>query len=72
MKESTIAISSVNYAIRAREIASQAGIAARIVRLSREQTQKGCGYGVTVSFDKARALASLLRKEGVPFSERIL
>ena len=72
MKESTIAISSVNYAIRAKEIAARAGIASRIVRLSREQTQKGCGYGLSFSSDKVRVLTALLKKEGIPFSELIL
>lgn len=72
MKESTIAISSVNYAIRAKEIAGSAGIPARIVRLSREQTKKGCGYGLSVSADKTHALTALLKKEGIPFSDVIL
>jgi len=72
LKESTIAISSVNYAIRAKEIAGQAGIPTRIVRLSREQTQKGCGYGLSVSADRTRVLTALLRKEGVPFSDVIV
>ena len=63
-RQSIIAQSSLTFAYKGESILRASGIVVRIVRLSSERTQKGCGYGLSVNnADLDRAIL-LLRQRG--------
>ena len=64
-----IAVSSVTYAIQAREILSKYGVTAEIVRLHPTETPNGCAFGLQIPpRDVAKAM-SLLDKADIKFTK---
>ena len=62
----TIVLSSVTYALKAKDLLAAHGIRAEIVRSRAVRNVRGCGYGI--SFDAAllASAQSILASEGVP------
>ena len=67
MNTITVKLKSVTYAIKARNILSRAGINAKIVRLSGDETG-GCTHGVRITELDLLDTARLLGEAGIPYS----
>ncbi len=65
-----IPVSSVTYAVKGQRLLSGEGIRSRIERTPRRMSDKGCGYSLAVSEDKAEASESILRKNGIKINGR--
>jgi hypothetical protein len=68
---SIIAQSSLTYAYKGESILRANGIGVRLVRLSGNQSQKGCGYGLAVSQSELPRAVLLLRQSGAFVGEII-
>lgn len=64
-----IAQSSLTYAYKGESILRSAGISVKIVRLSAEKTQRGCGYGLFVRDHELSKALMLLRRSGAFIGE---
>lgn len=71
MKYSYFAFSSLTYAYKGKDALDRAGIRSKIVRLSGNETKKGCRYGVEVSENDRPDAAFALRRNGIPFTESL-
>ena len=64
-----IAVSSVTYAIQAREILAKYGITATIVRLHPTETPSGCAFGLQIPPRNLSEAVSLLTKAEIKFTK---
>ncbi|MBO4452477.1 MAG: DUF3343 domain-containing protein [Clostridia bacterium] len=62
----TIVLSSITYALKARDILAGHGIRAEIVRSRAVKSVRGCGYGLSLDPALLSAAQALLASEGVP------
>ncbi len=62
-----LAVSSVTYAMQAREILAKYAIESSIVRLRRDETPNGCAFGLEIPRQKLSVAAELLRKAQIEF-----
>ena len=63
-RQSIIAQSSLTYAYKGEGILRANGIYTEIIRLSGQQTQRGCGYGLLVSQKDLNRAVTLLQQNG--------
>lgn len=68
MKNKIISMTSVNQAMRARDVAVANNIPVSIVRLNSEQSKKGCAYGLVTDGVFLETLLLLLKRKGIPYS----
>jgi len=64
MKKTYIAMSSITFAMRAKDVLSRSGIRCEIVRTPKN-LGTGCGYSIAVTGDVSRALR-LLDNNSIP------
>ncbi|MBQ8249282.1 MAG: DUF3343 domain-containing protein [Clostridia bacterium] len=64
-----LAVSSVTYAIQAREILAKYGITANIVRLHPTETPNGCAFGLEIPPRDISRAAGLLAKAEIQFTK---
>ena len=69
MKICTIAISSVNHAIRGEKLLSSNLIKCRIVKLQPDKTKKGCAYGLEIYCKDLASSIAFLSNANIPYSE---
>ena len=69
MKKCTIAISSVNHALRAEKLLSGRSWRCKIVKLQPNETKKGCAYGIEVSCKDVPSALSFLSDAHIAYSE---
>lgn len=69
MRKCTIAISSVNHAIRSEKLLTRSGIGVKLVKLQPAATKKGCAYGLELNCGNLSAALSLLQNAGIPYTE---
>ena len=69
MKHRYFAFSSLTYAYKGKDALDNTGIRSKIIRLSGNETKKGCRYGIEVSEKDSFDAKSALYKYGVPFTE---
>jgi len=70
-RRSVIAQSSLTYAYKGEAILRAGGIRVQIIRLSGVQTQRGCGYGLSVAPHDLDRSVLLLRQSGAFVGEII-
>lgn len=58
-------LSSVTYAMKAKEILFEYGISASIEKVKRQYTQRGCSYGVIVKANDVESARQLLSNSGI-------
>ena len=63
------AIGSMTLCMKAQRVLSTAGINARIISLSPEETRHGCAYGVSFAAGMQATVATQLRRARIPVSE---
>ncbi len=68
---SIIVFSSVTYALKAQSLLAREGIGTRLEKLNKDQTLKGCGYGLRIEKKKIAEATSILKKEKVKIVEVI-
>ncbi len=64
-----LAVSSVTYAIQAREILAKYGITANIVRLHPTETPNGCAFGLEIPPRDIPRAEALLAKAEIQFTK---
>lgn len=69
MKKCTIAISSVNHALRSERLLNENNIYSKVKKLPPEATKKGCAYGIEVNCKDVSKATSLLDRSGISYSE---
>ena len=69
MKKCTIAISSINHAIRAEKVLLASSVKCKIVKLQPNATKKGCAYGLEVSCKDVPSALSFLNNARISYSE---
>lgn len=62
-----LAVSSITYAMQARELLAKYAIASNILRLRRDETPNGCAFGLEIPRQQLSAAAELLRKAQIEF-----
>ena len=63
------ALSSVTYAMEARDLLSKYGISATVVRLTAGESPKGCMFGIEISPRERAEAAALLTKAQIKFTK---
>lgn len=69
MKHRYFAFSSLTYAYKGQDALDNTGIRSKIIRLSGNETKKGCRYGIDVSERDYSDAKFALNRAGVPFTE---
>lgn len=69
MKYRFFAFSSLTYAYKGQDALDNTGIRSKIIRLSGNETKKGCRYGIEVSERDYTDAKGALYKYSVPFTE---
>lgn len=69
MKKCTIAISSVNHAIRAEKVLLSSSVKCKIVKLQPNSTKKGCAYGLEIARKDIPSALTFLTNAGISYSE---
>ncbi len=65
MNSKFLVVSSVTYALKAKNMLESAGIPTRLTRSDDMKASHGCGYGITVSEHDARNAVKQLRSKGL-------
>ncbi|MGN0570572.1 MAG: putative Se/S carrier-like protein [Candidatus Fimenecus sp.] len=68
MKNVTIKVGSVTYAMKAKNILQHYGMRAKVIKTVSTKKNEGCGYSVLVENPKQN-IGELLRREGIAVSE---
>lgn len=66
---SFFATSSLTYAYKAKDALSYAGIGSSVIRLSGNETKKGCRYGIRVDMQDRLRARRVLADRGIVFTE---
>ena len=66
MERITLAIGSVTYAIKARNLLTKSGVNAKIVKVDRPDF--GCTHGVSLNHDDLLNAASILRSASIDYT----
>ena len=69
MKKCTIAISSVNHALRAEKVLTSHSLRCKIIKLQPNETKKGCAYGIEISCKDVPSALSFLGNANISYSE---
>ena len=69
MDQPFIAVSSITYALKGRDLLRKMGFGAYVERTPEHQNRTGCGYGIYVRGDAAAA-EHILRQHGVRVLQR--
>ena len=62
-----LALSSITYAMQAKELLAKYAIESSIIRLRPDETPTGCAFGLVIPRPKLSAAAELLSKAQVEF-----
>ena len=65
-KSCTIPLSSMTYAMKGEELLRSRGIPSRAVRLPKDMTENGCGYGLLLSCGQLSGAKRVLGAAGIP------
>ena len=65
MEECTAALASLTYAIKAQRALSEMGIEAKTVKLDRNQSSRGCEYGISYDCSLHPRVKEALRLSGI-------
>lgn len=68
-RQMIIAQSSLTYAYKGESILKASGIRVMVIKLSDQKTQRGCGYGLSVSENDLQRALSILRQRGAFIGE---
>lgn len=63
--------SSVTYALKAQGVLSKEGIGTRLEKLNKNQTLKGCGYGLRIERSKLSEATRIMKREKIRVVEVI-
>ena len=69
MEPCIIPLSSMTYAMKGEELLRRKGIPSRIVRLPKDMTKNGCGFGLSLGCGSLYAAKRLLMAVGIPMGE---
>lgn len=64
-------MSSVTYALKAQGVLAREGIGTRLEKLSKNQTSKGCGYGLRIERVHLQEASAILKREKINITEVI-
>lgn len=64
-----IPLNSMTFAMKGEALLRERGIPSRIVRLPREMTVHGCGFGLSLACGSLYAARRLLAAAGIPMGE---
>ncbi len=65
------AIGSMTLCLKAQRVLGAAGISARVISLSPEETRRGCAFGVSFPASVQTVAAAQLRHARIPVSEYV-
>ena len=63
--EHVITLTNLTVAMRAKNILSSASIPARVIKPGVKQSERGCGYGVSVPHAQGERAEAILRERGI-------
>ncbi len=69
MKHRYFAFSSLTFAYKGQDALDNTGIRSKIIRLSGDETKKGCRYGIEVNDKDYPDAKYALNRAGVPYTE---
>lgn len=69
MKKCTIALGSVNYAMKSERLLKNENISSRIIKLQPNKTKNGCAYGLETDCADIPFALSFLDNAGIRYSE---
>lgn len=71
MRYKILVMSSVTYALKAQGILAHEGISTRLEKLSRDQSLRGCGYGLRIESSKISRAGDILAAQNIKVTEII-
>ncbi len=71
MRYSILVMSSVTYALKAQGVLAREGIGTRLEKLGREQSLRGCGYGLRIDKSNIDRAEKILNGERIKVIEII-
>jgi len=63
--ETVISMRSLTHAIKAKKLLQDQGFEAKVVKPDAHKAEKGCGYGIAVSANKAELINTILQDNGL-------
>lgn len=63
-----IKLSSITYAMQARELLGRHGISSNIIRLRPDEATNGCAYGLELSLREMHAASALLARAEIRYT----
>ena len=68
MDNTTIAVGSITYAVKARRLLARGGIKAKLIKLSLSETAGGCAHGIVIASSRFFDAVVILKENGIPYS----
>ena len=68
LKNTTITVGSVTYAMKARRLLLHGGIKARLIKLLLEKTDGGCTHGIIIPTTRFFDAVVILKNANIPYS----
>ena len=69
MEPCIIPLSSMTYAMKGEELLRRKGIASKILRLPKDMTKNGCGFGLSLWCGHLSSAKRLFMAAGIPMGE---
>ena len=69
MEQNILIVSSVTYAIKAKNELLREGINCKVEKLKKVQTLKGCGYGVAIARDNTDYAVDVMKRANIKVIE---
>ena len=68
MDNTTIAVGSITYAVKARRLLARGGIKAKLIKIAPSEIAGGCSYGIVIASARFFDAVVILKENGVPYS----
>ena len=68
LDNTTIAVGSITYAVKARRLLARGGIKAKLIKLSLSETAGGCAHGIVIASSRFFDAVVILKENGIPYS----
>lgn len=68
LDNTTIAVGSITYAVKARRLLARGGIKTRLIKLSSSESASGCAHGIVIASARFFDAVVILKENGIPYS----